>query len=60
MIGLDVRNFIITDVTLSVCFFRYQVVMQTTTEESRKAGDNLNRLLEVIATHVVSIEVSKI
>ncbi|NXW94540.1 NDC80 protein, partial [Alopecoenas beccarii] len=35
---------------------QYQVVMQTTTEESRKAGDNLNRLLEVIATHVVSIE----
>lgn len=37
--------------------FRYQIVMQTTTEESRKAGDNLNRLLEVITTHVVSIEV---
>ncbi|KFP23222.1 kinetochore protein NDC80 homolog [Egretta garzetta] len=35
---------------------QYQVVMQTTTEESRKAGDNLNRLLEVIGTHVVSIE----
>ncbi|XP_054671894.1 kinetochore protein NDC80 homolog isoform X2 [Grus americana] len=35
---------------------QYQVVMQTTTEESRKTGDNLNRLLEVIATHVVSIE----
>uniref|UniRef100_U3J4G7 Kinetochore protein NDC80 n=1 Tax=Anas platyrhynchos platyrhynchos TaxID=8840 RepID=U3J4G7_ANAPP len=35
---------------------QYQIVMQTTTEESRKAGDNLNRLLEVIATHVVSIE----
>uniref|UniRef100_A0A8B9P0Z4 Kinetochore protein NDC80 n=1 Tax=Apteryx owenii TaxID=8824 RepID=A0A8B9P0Z4_APTOW len=35
---------------------QYQVVMQTTTEESRKAGDNLNRLLEVITTHVVSIE----
>ncbi|NXV73436.1 NDC80 protein, partial [Atlantisia rogersi] len=35
---------------------QYQVVMQTTTEESRKAGDNLNRLLEVIATHVVSVE----
>ncbi|NP_989808.3 kinetochore protein NDC80 homolog isoform X1 [Gallus gallus] len=35
---------------------QYQIVMQTTTEESRKAGDNLNRLLEVITTHVVSIE----
>uniref|UniRef100_A0A8C3BYY1 Kinetochore protein NDC80 n=1 Tax=Cairina moschata TaxID=8855 RepID=A0A8C3BYY1_CAIMO len=35
---------------------QYQIVMQTTMEESRKAGDNLNRLLEVIATHVVSIE----
>ncbi|NXC43735.1 NDC80 protein, partial [Penelope pileata] len=35
---------------------QYQIVMQTTTEEGRKAGDNLNRLLEVIATHVVSIE----
>nr|XP_014437018.1 kinetochore protein NDC80 homolog [Pelodiscus sinensis] len=35
---------------------QYQVVMQMTTEESRKVGDNLNRLLEVIATHVVSVE----
>ncbi|NXI48368.1 NDC80 protein, partial [Galbula dea] len=35
---------------------QYQVVLQTTTEESRKAGDNLNRLLEVVATHVVAVE----
>ncbi|NXH12805.1 NDC80 protein, partial [Bucco capensis] len=35
---------------------QYQVVLQTTTEESRKAGDHLNRLLEVVATHVVAIE----
>ncbi|XP_019381428.1 PREDICTED: kinetochore protein NDC80 homolog [Gavialis gangeticus] len=35
---------------------QYQVVMQTTTEESRKVGDNLNRLLEVITTHLVSVE----
>ncbi|NXA47066.1 NDC80 protein, partial [Nothocercus julius] len=35
---------------------QYQVVMQTKTEESRKAGDNLNRLLEVITTHVASVE----
>uniref|UniRef100_A0A8C2TA24 Kinetochore protein NDC80 n=1 Tax=Coturnix japonica TaxID=93934 RepID=A0A8C2TA24_COTJA len=35
---------------------QYQIVMQTTTEESRKAGDNLNRLFEVITTQVVSIE----
>ncbi|NXA09742.1 NDC80 protein, partial [Sapayoa aenigma] len=34
---------------------QYQVVVQTTTEESRKAGDNLSRLLEVIGTHVVSV-----
>ncbi|KAH1178197.1 kinetochore protein NDC80 homolog [Mauremys mutica] len=35
---------------------QYQVVMQMTMEESRKVGDNLNHLLEVIATHVVSVE----
>ncbi|NWX89086.1 NDC80 protein, partial [Nothoprocta ornata] len=35
---------------------QYQVVMQTKTEESRRAGDNLNRLLEVITTHVASVE----
>ncbi|XP_027531560.1 kinetochore protein NDC80 homolog [Neopelma chrysocephalum] len=34
---------------------QYQVVVQTTTEESRKAADNLSRLLEVIGTHVVSV-----
>ncbi|NXF71684.1 NDC80 protein, partial [Sclerurus mexicanus] len=34
---------------------QYQVVVQTTTEESRKAGDNLSRLLEVIGTHIVSV-----
>ncbi|NWS95733.1 NDC80 protein, partial [Mionectes macconnelli] len=34
---------------------QYQIVVQTTTEESRKAGDNLSRLLEVIGTHVVSV-----
>ncbi|NWI11448.1 NDC80 protein, partial [Crypturellus soui] len=35
---------------------QYQVVIQTKTEESRKARDNLNRLLEVIATHIASVE----
>ncbi|NXF09680.1 NDC80 protein, partial [Smithornis capensis] len=34
---------------------QYQVVVQTTTEESRKAGDNLSHLLEVIGAHVVSV-----
>ncbi|NWU10945.1 NDC80 protein, partial [Cephalopterus ornatus] len=34
---------------------QYQVVVQTTTEESRKAADNLSRLLELIGTHVVSV-----
>ncbi|NWJ01075.1 NDC80 protein, partial [Crypturellus undulatus] len=35
---------------------QYQVVIQTKTEESRKARDNLNRLLEVITTHIASVE----
>ncbi|KGL82547.1 Kinetochore protein NDC80 [Tinamus guttatus] len=35
---------------------QYQVVMQTKTEESRKACDNLSHLLDVITTHVASVE----
>uniref|UniRef100_A0A8C9G6P8 Kinetochore protein NDC80 n=1 Tax=Pavo cristatus TaxID=9049 RepID=A0A8C9G6P8_PAVCR len=35
---------------------QYQIVMQRTTEASRKAGDNLDRLLDVIITHVESVE----
>ncbi|KAM9022470.1 kinetochore protein NDC80 homolog isoform 1-T2 [Ara ararauna] len=35
---------------------KYQVILQTKTEERRKAGDNLHRLLEAIASHVQSIE----
>uniref|UniRef100_A0A8D2DQF3 Kinetochore protein NDC80 n=1 Tax=Sciurus vulgaris TaxID=55149 RepID=A0A8D2DQF3_SCIVU len=34
----------------------YQLVVQTTTEERRKVGNNLQRLLEMIATHVGSME----
>uniref|UniRef100_A0A8D0GZ40 Kinetochore protein NDC80 n=1 Tax=Sphenodon punctatus TaxID=8508 RepID=A0A8D0GZ40_SPHPU len=34
----------------------YQVVTQTAAEDSRKVGDNLHRLVEVIATHVGSVE----
>ncbi|NXF99885.1 NDC80 protein, partial [Sakesphorus luctuosus] len=34
---------------------QYQVVVQTTTEESRKAGDKLSRLLELIGDHVESV-----
>lgn len=39
-------------------FYRYQLVVQTTTEERRKVGNNLQRLLEMVATHVGSVEVS--
>ncbi|XP_064006418.1 kinetochore protein NDC80 homolog isoform X2 [Pogoniulus pusillus] len=35
---------------------QYQVLLQTRTEESRRTGDKLDHLLEVVATHVVSIE----
>ncbi|KAL1771043.1 kinetochore protein NDC80-like [Sigmodon hispidus] len=34
----------------------YQLVVQTTTEERRKVGNNLQRLLEMVATHVESLE----
>ncbi|XP_040608755.1 kinetochore protein NDC80 homolog [Mesocricetus auratus] len=34
----------------------YQLVVQTTTEERRKVGNNLQRLLEMVATHVGSLE----
>ncbi|NXI04617.1 NDC80 protein, partial [Pachycephala philippinensis] len=34
---------------------QYQVVLQTTTEENRKVGGNLSRLIEMIATHIASI-----
>ncbi|KAM7071613.1 kinetochore protein NDC80 homolog [Acridotheres tristis] len=34
---------------------QYQVVLQTTTEEKRKIGANLNRLIETVATHIASI-----
>ncbi|NWV46835.1 NDC80 protein, partial [Daphoenositta chrysoptera] len=34
---------------------QYQVVLQTTTEENRKVGSNLSRLIETIATHIASI-----
>ncbi|XP_027948167.1 kinetochore protein NDC80 homolog isoform X2 [Eumetopias jubatus] len=34
----------------------YQLVVQTTTEERRKVGNNLQRLLEMVATHVGSVE----
>ncbi|XP_005418332.1 kinetochore protein NDC80 homolog [Geospiza fortis] len=34
---------------------QYQVVLQTTTEEKRKIGANLSRLLETVASHVASI-----
>ena len=37
---------------------RYQLVVQTTTEERRKVGNNLQRLLEMVAIHVGSVEVS--
>ncbi|XP_001505423.1 kinetochore protein NDC80 homolog [Ornithorhynchus anatinus] len=35
---------------------QYQVVLQTTTEERWKIGINVQRLLEVVATHVESVE----
>ncbi|XP_008106865.1 kinetochore protein NDC80 homolog [Anolis carolinensis] len=35
---------------------RYQVVMQTTSEESRKVETNLQRLLELVFTHVQFVE----
>ncbi|NXI88334.1 NDC80 protein, partial [Rhipidura dahli] len=34
---------------------QYQVVLQTTTEENRKVGGNLSRLIETIATHIASV-----
>ncbi|XP_007519922.2 kinetochore protein NDC80 homolog [Erinaceus europaeus] len=34
----------------------YQLVVQITTEERRKVGNNLQRLLEMVATHVGSVE----
>lgn len=34
----------------------YQLAVQTTTEERRKVGNNLQRLLEMVATHVGSLE----
>lgn len=34
---------------------QYQVVLQTTTEENRKVGGDLSRLIETIATHIASI-----
>ncbi|XP_023598667.1 kinetochore protein NDC80 homolog [Trichechus manatus latirostris] len=34
----------------------YQLVAQTTSEERRKVGNNLQRLLEMVATHVGSVE----
>ncbi|NWT78069.1 NDC80 protein, partial [Lanius ludovicianus] len=34
---------------------QYEVVLQTTTEENRKVGGNLSRLIETIATHIASI-----
>ncbi|KAM4841208.1 kinetochore protein NDC80 homolog [Thomomys bottae] len=34
----------------------YQLVVQTTTEERRKVGNNLQHLLEMVATHVGSVE----
>ncbi|XP_072591146.1 kinetochore protein NDC80 homolog isoform X4 [Vulpes vulpes] len=34
----------------------YQLVVQTTSEERRKVGNNLQRLLEMVATHVGSVE----
>ncbi|XP_040826523.1 kinetochore protein NDC80 homolog [Ochotona curzoniae] len=34
----------------------YQLVVQTTTEERRKVGNNLHRLLEMVTTHVGSVE----
>ncbi|KAI5940178.1 kinetochore protein NDC80 homolog [Manis javanica] len=36
--------------------WEYQLVVQTTTEERRKVGNNLQRLLEMVATHVGSVE----
>ncbi|XP_036591805.1 kinetochore protein NDC80 homolog isoform X1 [Trichosurus vulpecula] len=35
---------------------QYQLVLQMTTEERRKVSNNLQRLLEMVATHVGSIE----
>ncbi|XP_005517289.1 PREDICTED: kinetochore protein NDC80 homolog [Pseudopodoces humilis] len=34
---------------------QYQVVLQTTTEEKRKIGDNLSHLIETVANHIASI-----
>ncbi|XP_009100614.1 kinetochore protein NDC80 homolog [Serinus canaria] len=34
---------------------QYQVVLQTTTEEKRKIGANLSRLIETVASHIASI-----
>ncbi|XP_053853155.1 kinetochore protein NDC80 homolog [Vidua macroura] len=34
---------------------QYQVVLQTTTEEKRKIGAKLSRLIETVATHIASI-----
>ncbi|XP_055994245.1 kinetochore protein NDC80 homolog [Sorex fumeus] len=41
---------------LEVIQREHQLVVQTTTEERRKVGNNLQRLLEVVATHVGSVE----
>uniref|UniRef100_G3VCQ5 Kinetochore protein NDC80 n=1 Tax=Sarcophilus harrisii TaxID=9305 RepID=G3VCQ5_SARHA len=38
---------------------QYQLVLQMTTEERRKVSNNLQHLLEMVATHVGSCEVSK-
>ncbi|XP_068955580.1 kinetochore protein NDC80 homolog, partial [Petaurus breviceps papuanus] len=35
---------------------QYQLVLQMTTEERRKVSNNLQRLLEMVATHVGSVE----
>ncbi|XP_003924854.3 kinetochore protein NDC80 homolog [Saimiri boliviensis] len=34
----------------------HQIVMQTTSEKRRKVGNNLQRLIEMVATHVRSVE----
>ncbi|KAG8521100.1 Kinetochore protein NDC80, partial [Galemys pyrenaicus] len=41
---------------LDVIQREYQLVVQITTEERRKVGNNLQRLLEMVATHVGSVE----
>lgn len=54
----DILGFFPRQLKQEFLLYRYQLVVQTTTEERRKVGNNLQRLLEMVATHVGSVEVS--